>query len=148
MDALGGKEVYYFLQNVFEKRKGLLFWRVIIRMTSPGGCNLGTVILDISVSVLRIRGEGGRRVARHLYLRNDRDKPIRGVRNDLPNIVLRKVATVRFAIAQAGIAEHRGVSPLGADLGQKRIFLYLDAPALVISQMQVQDVQFMSRHEV
>src|SRR4029077_354806 len=138
MNIFGWKQLDHFLQNVFQKRESLLFWRINIGINSPGSSNLGMIIRDVTISVLRIAGEGGGGVTGHFDLWNDRDKPIRCVSDNLPDVILGKISSIRCAIAQGRIPEHRRARPLGTDLGKKRILLYFDAPSLVFGQMPVQ----------
>src|SRR5215471_21372084 len=117
-------------------------------MNSPGCRDLGMIVRDVIISVLRIASERGGRVTGHFDFWNDRDEPISGISDNLPNVILGKIPTIRCAIAQARIAEYRGVCPLRTDLGQTWILLYFDAPSLIFGQMPVQQVQLMGCHEV
>ena len=65
----------------------------------------------------------------HVNLGDDRDVPISGVFDDVANLVLCVEAAVPFAVAHRLIA-------IGADLGEFRIFLDLDAPPLVFGRCQ------------
>ena len=98
-------------------------------------------------------GIGGQRragMARHFNLGHDRDMAGRGVGDELTNVglgVIAPVAPVR-PVGGAGLgvkAEADALAP-GADCRQAWILLDLDAPALVVRQVQLEVIQFVQRH--
>ncbi len=83
----------------------------------------------------------------HFNLRHDGDVPAAGIGHDLANVILRIVPAISSvrAVGWAGLrvqAEPRILSP-GPDLRQARILLDLDAPPLVVRQVQVQRIDLL-----
>src|SRR5690349_3109848 len=92
-------------------------------------------------------------MAGHLDLRHNGDEAIARVRDDLPYIVLRVEASVTLVVenVRGGItlrpSDEGSIAPC-ADLGEPRILLDLDAPALVVGEMPVECVHLMKREEI
>ena len=63
-------------------------------------------------------------------------------------LVLGVEAAVWSAIKLVPVPGQGGLGAKGADLGQARIFLDLDTPALVIGQVPVQGIEFVEGHEI
>src|SRR5437667_842674 len=105
------------------------------------------------VAELGIRRDRGDRVSGHLDLRDHGDAAIGGVPHDLPHVVLRVEAPMRLAreLPERRILRsrrgHRVLAP-GADLGEPRVLLDLDAPALVLGEVPVEDVDLVQRKEI
>ena len=91
----------------------------------------------------RIRRDRRLRMARHFDFRNDGDVALGGVFHDVANLILRVEAAV-----SRGRSDHMRRRAPRADLGELRIFLDLDAPALVVGEMPVHHVEFVDRHVV
>src|SRR6185369_1461837 len=87
---------------------------------------------------------------RHLDLGDDRDVPDGGVRHELAHLLLSVEATVGRAIADVGIEvlPYDGLLPPGAHLGEARVPLDLQPPALVVRQMQVEGIELVEGEEV
>ena len=84
-------------------------------------------------------------MTRHLNLGHDRHEPLRRERHHLADLILRVVAAVRDAVVRALVAHaDRRIAPR-ADARQPRVFLDLDAPALVVDEVPLEDVQFVQR---
>ncbi len=86
---------------------------------------------------LAVRGERGVHVPRHVDLRHDRDEALVRVRDQVRELFLRVVAA-RVSADRAFAAVRRQVRP-GVDL---------DAPALVVGEMQVQAIELVVRNQV
>ena len=86
---------------------------------------------------LRIRLERGVDVGRHVDLRHDHDVPVLRIAHEVRELVLRVVA--------AGTAAHLAEA---TDLRQLGPRLDLDAPALVVGEVQVQHVDLVEREHV
>jgi hypothetical protein len=84
-----------------------------------------------------ISSQGGIGVPRHVDFRNDGDVAIQGVLHDVLVLFLGVVAT--FAAADLGFT---------AMLGQLGPGFDLDAPALIVRQVQVHGVHFVGRNQV
>lgn len=75
--------------------------------------------------------------------------PLGGVGDDLAQVVLGVEAAVRPLVPQRrGAVAEFGARPPGPDLGEPRVAPDLHPPALVVRQVQVQDVQFVRGHQV
>jgi hypothetical protein len=83
---------------------------------------------------IRIRGERGVGVARHVDLGHDGHKPILSVFDDLPVLLLRVKAACSTANFGAA-AMFRKVGP----------GFHFDPPSLVVGQVQMQSVQLVQR---
>ena len=98
---------------------------------------------------LRKGGDGGGGVAGYIDLRHHLDVAGSGVGNDVGDLFLGVVAAVRARLSagriDAGIAAGDAAA---ADLGQARVFPDLDAPALVVGQVPVEDVELVQGHRV
>ena len=98
---------------------------------------------------LRVRGQRGQAVAGHLDLRDDPDVARRGVRHDLRDLRLRVEAPVGHAVVPPAPHEPpAGARAARAHGRQLRERLDLEAPALVLREMPVQDVQLVEGHQV
>ena len=78
-------------------------------------------------------------MAWELDLGNDGDEAIRGILDDLLDLLLSIVATILLTVA---------LDTLGADAGQARVLLDLDAPALILREVPVQTVDLEHAQEV
>ena len=98
----------------------------------------------------RVGGDGGLAVAGHVDFGDDGDVPLGRVGDDLAEVVLGVVAAVRQAVEHAVHAGDRedGFAPPRADLGEPRVALDLDPPALVVGEVQVQDVELVRGQQV
>ena len=86
----------------------------------------------------------------HFDLGHDRNVAISRIADDIPNLLLRVKAAVTNPIVTRlsfGMSNPRAVPPR-RDFRQPRVFLYLNAPTLVIGQVPVENVQFMEREQI
>ena len=88
---------------------------------------------------LRIGGDGCHLVSRYLQLGDDGNEVVGSILHHLFDFLLRVEALVHCAFA---------LDACRTDLGQLRVLLNLDAPALVIRQVPVQAVDFEQRQDV
>src|SRR6185437_9317924 len=147
MDVFAGKEGHDLVEDVFEEfenavvagaknviedAKGLLDMIGTARAAKPG-----------------IGRQSGGGMTRHFDLGDDGDIPVGGIFHDFFDLVLGVVTAVFGAvIARPGEMADDGSAAPRAHLRQSWIFLYLDAPALVIGQMPVEVVHFMEGDKV
>ena len=98
----------------------------------------------------RIGRNRSRRMRRHLYLGHDRYAARGGVTHHLGDLLLRIVAAAVGIEAVPLLGRNVGMREvaLGADLGQQRVFAYLDAPPGIVDQMPMKDVHLQPRHLV
>ena len=89
----------------------------------------------------RIGGDGRYRVPRNVEFRHDLHMPLRGVGRQFAQLRLRIVTPVGNAVAV-------GFGTDGADFREAGVFADLDAPALVVGQVEVQHVEFIQGHRV
>ena len=94
---------------------------------------------------LRIGPDRGERVARHVDLRHDRDRALGRIGDDLADLFLGVIAAGARQRRRAGCGGGRAPCP---DLGQPRIFVDLDPPALIVGQMPVKRVELVRGHPV
>ena len=87
---------------------------------------------------LRVRSQRFHGVAGHLDLRNHRDVTFFGVSDELAHFLLGVEATAA-AVAVGKPRAHRG---------QSRVLLDFQPPALVIRQVQVENIQFVQGHAI
>ncbi len=99
--------------------------------------------LAVPGAELGVGGQDGAGVAGEVDLGDDHDVPFAPVGDDLPQVGERVVAAVRGAVGAglvAGVADD-GLGPPGGDLGEPGPGGDLDAPALVVGQVEVDDVE-------
>ena len=80
-----------------------------------------------------ISGNGSYGVPRHINLRNDVDESLRSIFHHFAHLVLRVIATINVIVYASAPRSH---------VGEARIALNFDAPALIVAQMQMQFVDF------
>src|SRR5439155_24488261 len=92
-------------------------------------------------------------MARHLDLRHDGDEPRLRVRDQLRDVVLGVKAAMRLAVeaplggVAVGVPDER-LAPPRADLREAWVLADLDAPPLVVGEVQVQPAELMERGEI
>ena len=98
---------------------------------------------------LGIGGADGQAVAGQVDLRHHVDVESGGVGDNLADLILGEETAIALeGFAMTGVRQRAlGAAP-GADLGQLRIFLDLDAPAIIVGQMHVEDIEFLCRHRI
>jgi hypothetical protein len=109
------------------------------------------VELAAGVAELPVRGYRRLRVAGAVDFGHDGDEPRGGVRHDLSDVLLRVVAAVPHPVVLAGGlpgVSDQGGGPPRSDLDQPRVALNLQPPALVVGEVQVQDVELVQREQV
>src|SRR5439155_20840192 len=137
VDELGGEEREHLLENVLEEREDVVADAEDVLGDAPIRLDL---VLDAGVAELGVRRDRGASMSGHLDLWDDGDPAVGRVPHDLADIVLCIETAVRHAreLALCGIPRERrdhAVLPPGAYLGELRIPLDLDAPALVLGEM-------------
>src|SRR5207237_5814029 len=150
VDELRREELEHFVEDVFEKAKHVVRDTQHVICDAPVREYLDGLAGVPELGICRDRGHG---VPRHLYLRHDGDPALGRVTYDLADIVLRVETAVWFAgeLAEGRILRSRSghrVLAECADGGQLRVLLDLDAPALVLGQMPVEDVELVQREEI
>src|SRR5438046_1319293 len=150
VDELRREELEYLVEDVFEKAKHVVRDAEDVVGDAPVRQDFDRLA---SVPELRVCRDRGHRVPGHLDLRQHTDPTLRGVPHDLPHVVLRVETAVRFARKFASrrvLRSWRGHRILAerADGGELRVLLDLDAPALVLGEMPVEDVELVQREEI
>jgi hypothetical protein len=110
-----------------------------VRRDAPGGPH--RKVRRRVVAELRIGRDGRLHVPGQVDLRHHSDATPGGVRDQISQLRLGVEAAVPHAVELGPGQAHTGGCANRADLGQQRIFLHLEAPALVIGQVQVQGVE-------
>jgi hypothetical protein len=80
--------------------------------------------------------------------RDDGYMPLGCITNQFACLLLSVKASIGDTVRRFEITAYAGAFPDGAHLGQQRVFLYFNAPALVIRQMPVKSVDVMQRYHV
>ena len=99
------------------------------------------------VAELGVRGQQGRHVSGELDLGHDRDATVRGVPDQGAELVLAVEPAVRRTVSGC-LGGSAGLAPPAGDLGESRIALRLEPPALVVGQMQVEGVELVQGEQV
>lgn len=150
VDEGRGEEREDFVEDTLVEAQHLLRRGEHVGADAPGVPHReGGRVDDVGVAQLRVRGDRGLRVPGDVDLGDDRDVPLGGVRDDLADVVLGVETAVRLLVPERG----RPVAPLrtgapGADLGEPGVALDLDAPALVVGEVEVEDVELVGGEEV
>ena len=150
MDEPRREQLEDLFEHVLQKREHLVLHREHAVEDAPPGRDLERLA---AVAELRVCGNGRTRVSGHLDLGHDRDEAVSGVAHDLAHVVLRVEAAVGLAgVAPRGrIARRRSelaVRSPGADVSQLRVALDLDAPALIVGEVPVEDVELVQRQQI
>ena len=95
----------------------------------------------VKTAQFRITCDRGLHMPGHIDLRDDLDIFGMGVCDHLADFILRVKSTV-------GLVAEIGVGTFGAEFGQPRVLFDLYAPALILRQMPVEDVELMYRHHI
>ncbi|CAM5227213.1 hypothetical protein STENM36S_07347 [Streptomyces tendae] len=98
---------------------------------------------------LGVGGQGGADVPRHAGLRQYAHAPLRRVRDQVPQLGTGVGAAVRHAVEPVAArgAHHRLRAP-AADLGEPGTGGHRHPPALVVGEVEVEDVQLVQREQV
>jgi hypothetical protein len=147
----GGREEFQdLLEDPLVEAEGGVGGSEDVRVDAPGVPDgEGGGVDHVGVAEFGVRGDRGLRVAGDVDLGDDGDVPFPGVRDDLADVVLRVVTAVRGLVPQRrGPVPPFGAGAPGADLGEPGVALDLDAPALVVGEVEVEDVEFVGGEEV
>ena len=87
-----------------------------------------------------ISRKGSLHVSRQVDLGHNRDVAVGSILHDVANLLLCVEASVRLAVILARVVADDGLCALRTNLGEQRILLYLDAPALVVGEVPVEAV--------
>ncbi len=105
----------------------------------------------LQATKLRVGSDQGAGMAGQLDLRHDGDAAHGGVGDDLAQVVLGVVAAVGCAVVRvcgAGGKAETGIGAVCTDFGQLGECFDLDAPALIVGQVQVQPIEVMHCQQV
>ncbi len=150
-DEGGGEQLHHLVEHRAEEVDGRLAHvedRLVDAPARPHRRLVG-VLRDVGHGEFRVGGDDGSRVAGQIDLGDDRDRAGCGVGDDLAEIVLRVEAAVRSTVARC--VPRGAVLALRAPtahLGELREGVDLDAPTLVVGQVEVEDVQLVPCREV
>ena len=144
VDVFRREDFHHLCKDILQNLDGALF-------SNTHFCYRSTRIRG--TCQLRKRSNGGQSVTRHLNFRNYRNVTLFGIGHKFPHIIFRVVSAIspcctltnEFASGVIELFPSIAHSPC-AILGKIRIFLYLDSPSLVISQMQMQSVELQCSH--
>lgn len=99
--GVGGEQLQDLLEHPFVEAQGVVRGGEYVGVDAPGvpDGEAGGVD-DVGVAEFGIRGDRGLRVARYVDFGDDRDMPLGGVGDDLPDVVLGVEAAVRPLVPQ------------------------------------------------
>ena len=125
VEELVREEFHHLVDDILEEFEGsLLAWAHYDVLDSP---DLARFVLTLLAAEPGIGSDGSHLMSRNLKLRDHVDMALRSVSHDVPDLVL---------------------SVVRAEAGELGIFLDLDAPALVLGQVEVHLVELEHRHHV
>ena len=147
MHELRREEFENFVQHVLQETESLLPGTVDLPENTP--CGRQFIVRFQSAREFGVAGDSRPRMPGHLDLGNHRNEAVGGIADNLANFILRVKSAVRLAVEEfrSKGADHR----LLADrtlFGEQRIALDLDAPALILSQVPMETVDFVDGHQV
>ena len=145
MHVGAGEQLDHFRQHVLQELEGAFL------DVEQGGVDapfVEHVDLLAGHAEFRIRGHRGLRMPGGVDLRDDGDVAFRCIAHHVADLVLGVVAAIRTRFPVAAHAAIARGNAAAADLGQLRISLDLDAPALVVGQVPVEGVELVQRHRV
>ena len=145
--VLAREERQNFVQHAFKKGEHrVVAGAVDVVKHAPSS---GYRLLDAGTAQLRIGREGSPGMARELNFGNHRDVARSRVGHDFAYLVLGVESAIARAVEAliAIRADLRGIAP-GPDLGESRVALDFDAPALVLSEVPVKAIHFVFGHQV
>src|SRR6516164_3456229 len=88
-------------------------------------------------------------VSRNFNLRHEHNVSGQRVSHELVNLRLRvEVRAINLAVAVVAVAAFGRLFAHRTDFGEARVLFDFDAPALVVGQMELQAVVFVTRHEL
>ena len=138
MDVLGREDVHHLGQDILQEGEGFLLAHAEdISGDAPAGPDL---VRAAGAAQLRIGGEGRDHVAGKIDLGDDDDVAVGRVGHDLAHLILGIETAVADAVVGVEVLADAGAVAPRADFREFRIFLDLDAPALVLGQVPVQPV--------
>ena len=146
VDVGAGEQLDHFAQHTLDELEHLLLAGVhdLLR-DAPLGPDLER---PAGARQLRVAGQRGLAVTRHADAGHHGDVPLAGVAHDLADVVLREKAAVALVVALAIDVMLHGAGAPGPDLRELGISLDLDAPALVVRQVEVKGVDLPGGQEV
>src|SRR5665647_891597 len=145
-DVRRREQLHDLVEHVREEIDRALLHVEYILVDAPPGPHLQLLPAH---SQLGVSGERRLHMTRRLDLGDHRDEPRISVGNDLADVVLRVVAAVRASVAgRVRLRADLALPAPRAHLGQSRVAKDLDAPTLVLGQVQMQHVEPVHGHEV
>ena len=137
MEIFAREEGHHLIDNIFQEVEHFLLTRTHHDVfNTPNDTRRPRLAF---ARQLRIGGDGSHLVSRNLQFGDNRNEVIGSILHHLFDFLLRVEALVLRAFA---------LDACRADLGQLRVLLDFDTPALVVSQMPVQAVDFEQRQNV
>ena len=147
---VAGKQVHHFCQYIFQKAESMLFGA--IDLVEHVEVVAHHIRLAQTAGQFRIGCQCRRGMSGHFYFGDDGDEAVGSILHDFPDLVLRVVAACGFPVEAAGIIIVRMaylcLRTVRADFRQAGIFLDLDAPALVVREVEVEDIHLVGSHQV
>ena len=155
VDILRGEDVHHLVEDVLQEAVHTLVASAIDDagiLATDAWQHTDEAVAHHGAGHLGISSNGCHAVGRHLYLGDDVDMPLLGIRHDVAQVALGVEATdgCRLALAwiltilEVGVALHAPCS----HRGESRILLDLYAPSVVVGEVQVQVVHLEARGDV
>ena len=146
VDQLRGEQFDKLLENTLQQVENLIVTSAehLVRDT-PTRPNL---IRTTRATQLGIGCQSRHHMTRQVDLGNDLNGICGCILNDLTNLILSVVATVRNTIISTPILANYRMLTHRANLGQLGEALDLDTPALIVREVPMQAVELMHRHNV
>ncbi len=147
VDVRAGEEVHHLGEHIFQHREYAVIARTEhIIEHAPTALHF---VWPTGAAQLRVSCQSRHRMSRHLDLRNYIDVPCLCIGHHLADLLLRVETTVRDAVVfTPAVRPHLTAFAPTTDLGELRVLLDLDPPALVVREVPVETVHLVTRHQV
>ena len=141
MDVGRREDVHHLIQHILHKLHGLFVagTKHVVRHAPAAPHLVGTA----GTAQPRIGGQGRLHVARQVDLRDNVHMALSGILHKVAELFLSIEPAVPDGVIKSAVATDDGAVTIGANLSQLRVFLDLDAPALVFRQMEMELVHVM-----
>ena len=146
MNIFRGEDIHNFIKHIFdEEHSGIVSGTKHFRCNSP----LSPHFIGPSCAAeMRVRSESRSHVSGHINLRDYVNVAFCSIAHNLLCLFLGVEAAHRLAVPFSGKTSNDGFLAFRTDSSEIGIFLYFDAPALVVSKMPVKSVEIVHCHHV
>ena len=146
MDIFRREDVHQLREHILkESEHSILTGAKDLIRDAPSGPDL---VRATGAPKLRIAGQATHHVARKVNLRDHHNAQLAGVGDNVLHLLLSVVATVADAVITAPILLDDSTVSERSYLGELRVLLDFNPPTLVISQMPMEAVELVKRHDV